>query len=90
LVLRLVNYDRREGAAGKSVAAKEAPVAAGPVAVRLRLPEGVKVKAVQFHTPDDPREHAPELRQGDGFVEFRTPVFLVYGPCVVEEEPAGG
>ncbi|MCE9567175.1 MAG: beta-galactosidase [Planctomycetes bacterium] len=87
LVLHLVNYNRREDAVGKSVSAKEAPIAAEPMAIRLRLPEGVKVKTVRFHSPDDPKEYAPEFRQKDGFLEFRTSGFLVYGLCVIEEEP---
>ena len=88
LVLHFVNYDRDEGAKGTSVSAREAPVAAKPVMVTLRLPDGVRAKSVRFVSPDDMQEHTPEFRQKDGVLEFRTPGFLVYGLCVIEEEPA--
>ena len=45
----------------------------------------MKAKVVRFASPDDPREHAVEFRQKDGVLEFRTPGFLVYGLCVIEE-----
>ncbi len=87
-VLHLVNYDRDEAAKGASVSAREAPVAAKPVVVALRLPEGVRVKSVRFASPDNAKEHVPEFRQKDGVLTFEAPGFLVYGLCVIEEEPA--
>lgn len=88
VVLHFVNYDRDEAAKGTSVSAREAPVAAKPALVTLRLPNGVKAKSVRFTSPDDTREYTPEFRQKDGVLEFRAPGFLVYGLCVIEEEPA--
>jgi hypothetical protein len=67
------------------VSAREAPIAAEPVGVRLRLPEGMRVKTVRFLSPDADGEQALEFTQKGGVVEFKTPKFLVYGVCVVQE-----
>ncbi len=84
LVVHLVNYDHNEKAAGKSVAAREAPIAAPPVAVRLRLPEGFRPASARFLSPDAAKEQAVTFRRRDGWLECRTPGFLVYGVLVVD------
>src|SRR5438067_11289701 len=78
LVLHLVNYNHQEKAAGKSVAAREAPIAAEPVSIRLQVPDGFRVRSIRFHSPDDDREHVLDFRQKDSVVECKTPGFLVY------------
>ena len=48
MVVHLVNYNHDEKGQGKAVAAREAPIGAELVGVRLRLPEGMRVKTVRF------------------------------------------
>src|SRR5205823_7958120 len=85
LVLHLVNYNHKEKAPGKSVVEREAPIAAEPATIRLRLPEKFRARSVRFLSPDVEREQTIEFRQRDGVLECRTPGFLVYGVCVVSE-----
>ena len=85
LVMHFVNYNHREKVASKVVSVQEAPVAAQPVSVRLRLPDKFRVKAVRFFSPDDETEHAVPFRQQADILEYTTPGFLVYGLCVIEE-----
>ena len=84
LVIHLVNYNHDEKGTGKSVVAREAPIAAMPASVRMRLPEGFKVKAVRFLSPDDEKEHSLEFRQIGAVCEWQSPRFLVYGVCVID------
>lgn len=86
LLLHLVNYNHQEKAAGKSVVAREAPIAAEPVRVHFQLPKGFRPKAVSFLSPDDDRSHKLELAQREGVLSFQTPGFLVYGLCVIQGE----
>jgi hypothetical protein len=86
LVLHLVNYNHREKAAGKSEVAREAPIAAAPVKIQLRLPERFKARAVRFFTPDENEAAAIPFRQNANILECESPGFLVYGLCVVEGE----
>jgi hypothetical protein len=83
LVLHFVNYNHNEKGAGKSVVAREAPVAADPVKVHLSLPEDFQVREVTFLSPDEDRTRTLEFAQRGGTLELRTPGFLVYGVCVV-------
>ncbi len=84
LVVHLVNYNHREKAPGKSVSEREAPIAAEPVLVRVRVPNGFQASSIRFGSPDDDQEQALEFKMKDDFVEFRTPGFLVYGLCIVQ------
>jgi hypothetical protein len=84
VVVHLVNYDHDEKGQGKSVTAREAPIAADPVAVHVRLPEGFRAKSVHFLSPDDAAEQALEFTQTGTTIEFKTRRFLVYGLCVVQ------
>jgi len=85
VVVHLVNYNHKEKATGKSVVAREAPIVAEPVKVRLHVPKSMKARSVRFYSPDDKDEHALRFEQKEGVVEFHTPGFLVYGLCVLEE-----
>jgi hypothetical protein len=85
LVLHLVNYNHQEKAGGKSVAAREAPIPADPVAVYLRLPEGFRPRSVAFASPDADQEQAVDFRLRDGLLECKTPGFLVYGVLTAAE-----
>jgi hypothetical protein len=84
VMLHLVNYNHQEKAAGKSATAREAPIAAGPGKVRLRLPDGFRAKSVRFLSPDERESPALTFRQKEDLLEFQTPGFLVYGLCVIE------
>ncbi len=84
LLVHLVNYNHKEKASGKSVSEREAPLAADPVAISLRLPEGFKVKSAAFLSPEDDRIHRLEFQQRGRMAELKTPGFLVYGLCVLE------
>ncbi len=86
LLVHLVNYNHREKAPGKSEVAREAPIAAEPVGIRLRLPDSFKVKSIRFLSPDVGAEATIPFTQTDGVLDCRTPGFLVYGLCVVEGE----
>ena len=85
-IVHLVNYNHQEKAAGKSVSAREAPIAAEPVQVRLQLPAGVKVRQVRFVSPDDDAEQQLVFQQEAGSLRVTSPRFLVYGVLVVEEQ----
>lgn len=85
-ILHLVNYNHNEKAAGKSVSAREAPIATEPAEVRLLLPPDTKVRGIRFLSPDHAKEDRLAFRQADGRVEFIAPSFLAYGVCVVETE----
>lgn len=84
LVVHLVNYNHKEKAPGKSVAAREAPLAAEPMGVRLVLPEGLRARAVRFVSADDAGEHVVAYTQTGRVLTCRTPQFLVYGMLVIE------
>jgi hypothetical protein len=84
LVLHLVNYNHDEKAKGRSVSEREAPIAAAPVGVSLRLPQGFRVRKVRFFSPDENREKTLEFRQKGNVLDLKTPAFLVYGLCVME------
>jgi len=84
IVLHLVNYNHDEKATGKSVTAREAPIAAKPVGVSLRLPDGFKTRSVRFLSPDEAGEKKIDFKQDGSRLELRTPGFLVYGICVIE------
>lgn len=85
VVLHLVTYNHDEKAAGKSVVAREAPRAADPVAVRLRLPAQFKIGKVRFLSPDADDEQSLPFRQEGGWLTLTVPGFLVYGVCVLQE-----
>jgi hypothetical protein len=85
LIVHLVNYDHDEKGQGNSVVAREAPIAAQPVSVRLRLPADFRVKMVRFLSPDAAGEQTLEFTQKESTVEFQAPRFLVYGVCVVQQ-----
>ena len=55
------------------------------IGVRLWLPKGFRAKTVRFLSPDAEAEETLEFTQCGGAVEFKTPRFLVYGVCVVQE-----
>ncbi|MSU77292.1 MAG: hypothetical protein EXS16_04255 [Gemmataceae bacterium] len=83
-IVHLVNYNHKENAPGKSVSAREAPIEAAPVEVRLNVPADTKVNRVRFVSPDRDDEVKLAFRVEAGTVRFTTPAFLVYGVCVVE------
>ena len=83
-VVHLVNYNRNEKAVGKSVVAREAPIALVPTNVELALPVGAHVRQVRFLDPDAKEEQKLAFEQQGNIVKFQTPAFLVYGVCVVE------
>ncbi len=83
-IVHLVNYNHKENAPGKSVSAREAPIEAAPVEVRLNLSADTKVRRVRFLSPDRDEEMQVPFRVDAGAVRFTTPAFLVYGVCVVE------
>lgn len=83
-VVHLVNYNHKENAPGKSVSAREAPIAAEPVEVRMMLAPNTRVRRVRFLSPDADREVDVPFQVNADQVQFRTPAFLVYGLCVVE------
>lgn len=83
-IVHLVNYNHKENAPGKSVSAREAPIEAAPVEVRLNLPANEKVRQVRFLSPDRDDEVRVAFRLEAGRLRFTTPAFLVYGVCVVE------
>lgn len=85
LILHFVNYNHKEKAPGKSVVAQEAPIAAEPVKVSIRLPASFQAKAISFSSPDDDKTHALQFIQKGDLLEFQTPPFLVYGLCQVKE-----
>jgi hypothetical protein len=85
LVLHFVNYNHRENVASKSVSVQEAPIAAEPVTVCLQLPEKFRARTVCFRSPDDDKEYSVEFRQNGNVLECKTPGFLVYGLCLIEE-----
>jgi hypothetical protein len=84
-VVHLVNYNHKENAPGKSVSAREAPIAAAPVAVELRIAADRKIRRVRFLSPDEEGEQGIAFRHEAGLLRFTTPAFLVYGVCAVEE-----
>ena len=84
-IVHLVNYNHAEGAQGKSVSAREAPTAAEPVKVQLRIPPGQKIRQVRFLSPDAEAPKQIVFRHEAGTLQFTTPAFLVYGVCVLEE-----
>jgi hypothetical protein len=79
LIVHLVNYNHNEKATGKSVAAREAPIAADPVTIRVRLPADLRARSVHFHTPDHADAQRLPFTVRDGFIEVQTPGFLTYG-----------
>lgn len=85
LLVHLINYNHKEKATGKSVVEREAPIAAQPVAIALRLPKDCKPVSVSFVSPDDDKTHELRYETNDGVLKFRTPSFLVYGLCVIKE-----
>lgn len=85
-IVHLVNYNHKENAPGKSVAAREAPIAAGQVEVRLNVPASARIRRVRFLSPDAAEEKQLPFRHDAGQVRFTAPGFLVYGVCVLEEE----
>ena len=85
IVLHLVNYNHREKATGKSVVERESPIAAEPVAVRLHLPKGFRVRKVEFLSPDEAKMQSVEFRQDGAVLECKTPGFLVYGVCAISQ-----
>lgn len=84
-IVHLVNYNHQENAPGKSVSAREAPIAAEPVPMQLRLLAGVKIRQVRFLSPDAEVAKQIPFRTEAGSLRFTTPSFLVYGVCVAEE-----
>jgi len=85
-IVHLVNYNHREKAPGKSVSAREAPISAEPVSVRLQLPAGKKVQRVRFLSPDDADGKQLPFRLDKGTLTFTAPSFLAYGVCIVEAD----
>jgi hypothetical protein len=85
-ILHLVNYNHKENAPGKSVSAREAPIEAAPVEVRLNVPGDTKIRRVRFLSPDRADEVVVPFRAELGLLQCRTPGFLAYGICVVEAE----
>ena len=83
-VVHLVNYNHTEKAPGKSNVAREAPIAASPVRMRLPLPAGVGIKGVSFLDPDVQGARRVEYTRKKDILTLRTPAFLVYGVCVIE------
>ncbi len=84
-IVHLVNYNHKENAPGKSVSAREAPIEAAPVEVRLNLAADTKVRRVRCLSPDGSESKEISFRIDAGQVRFTRPEFLVYGICVVEE-----
>lgn len=83
-MVHLVNYNHDEKARGKSHVAREAPIAAPAVGVRLPLPANGTVTGVTFLDPDSHGPRKVAFRQKDGVVTFQSPGFLVYGVCVID------
>jgi hypothetical protein len=78
LVVHLVDYDRDEATG------EENPRTSNPVAVRLNLPQGARIKGIRFATPEHPDPQTLTFDVESGQVRFRTPGFLVYGVATVE------
>src|SRR5579885_944511 len=79
LIVHLVNYDRDEAGPGL-----ENPRATRPFRVRLRLPQGARLGAVRFATPEQPEPVRLPATLENGQAIFEEPGFLVYGLAVVE------
>ncbi len=85
-VVHLVNYNHAEKAPGKANVAREAPIAAPVISMRLRLADGVQVKSVRFLDPDGNGVRRISHSQANNVLTLETPGFLVYGVCVIEVE----
>lgn len=85
-IVHLVNYNHKENSPGKSVSAREAPIAAEPVEVQLQVPADLKIRRVRFLSPDADGDKQLPFRQVGPAVHFTTPGFLVYGVCVMESD----
>ena len=83
ILLHFVNYNRAEEG-GMFQSGVEAPIAAEPVDVDLRLRPLARVAGVRFLTPEVEGEQEVAFTQADGRVRFTTPGFLVYGLAVVQ------
>jgi len=79
LLIHLVNFNRDESREGS-----ELPLAAAPVGVSLRLPDGFKVRQVKFITPEAEPQKLRFMCTANR-LQFITPAWLVYGLCVIEE-----
>jgi hypothetical protein len=82
ITLHFVNYNRQEPTdkknRGKGIA-DEKPIAAPAAEAGFQLPDGFKVQAVEFLTPENDQAKKLQFRQVGDRLRFRVPEFLVYG-----------
>jgi len=82
IVLHFVNYNREEPAEKHSAGGgikDEKPIAVAPFAVEFVIPSGMRVKRLQFMSPETPDPVKVKWRMRDGRLCFQVPGFLVYG-----------
>ncbi|MBI1311108.1 hypothetical protein GC176_07350 [bacterium] len=86
LTLHCVNYNREEPprkrngepSAGRGIS-DEKPTATAPAQIRLRLPDGMTCRRVEFLTPEQATATELEHSSESGFLTCEVPSFLVYG-----------
>src|SRR5262249_579976 len=87
ITLHFVNYNRDEPAKPRSAGGgikDEKPIAVKKIDVDMALPRGVKVRAVQFATPEPADVSRLKFVVANGRLRIAIPEFLVYAIARVE------